>query len=285
MNLKNLKEKLTTKSGKTIVTIVAIVVCIVIVYFAYKYRVDSKINPIDVPYALRKINAREEVVDDGKTIGIMKVAASMVTSTVVTNKQKIVGKFVNYNTYIPAGSLFYSNMLVEWKDMPDSTWADIPDDHTVVSLAVGGESTYGNSIFPGDYIDLYYKTQVDNNKLVFGKLIEGIRVLAVKDSNGKHIFKKGAGQRQAVALIFSVPEDLHLLFRQAIFISGDDSIVPVPRNANYTADGVVISSEYLRDLIVNETRAVPYDYIEEENTTDDNNINITQDNAGANVVE
>ena len=285
MNLKNLKEKLTTKSGKTIVTIVAIVVCIVIIYFAYKYRVDSKINPIDVPYALRKINAREEVVDDGKTIGIMKVAASMVTSTVVTNKQKIIGKYVNYNTYIPAGSLFYSNMLVEWKDMPDSTWADIPDEETVVSLSVGNDSTYGNSIFPGDYIDLYYLTS-DKGKLVFGKLIEGIKVLAVKDTNGNHIFKKGAGQRQAAALIFSVKEDMHLLFRKAIYISGSQNIVPVPRNASYSSEqGGVVTSEYLKGLILDQTREVPLDFIDEENSSDDSDINITQDNADVNVVE
>lgn len=244
--------------NKGVVTILAAIACFVIIFFAYRYRVEKEINAITVPYAVRDIPARSEITED--MIGSVKVASSMVTSTVIQNKNNVIGKYVNYNTYIPAGSLFYENTVVNWDDMPDSAWKNIYTNYTIFSLPVGVTTTYGNSIFPGDKIDLYYRTY-DSGKLVLGKLIEGIEVLAVKDSNGRHIFKKSAEQQNAVALIFSVPEEMHLLLRKAIAISDSDSLIPVPRNANYNPK-TTISSLYLQNLIESKCREVPIDVIE-----------------------
>ena len=73
--------------------------------------------------------------------------------------------------------------------------------------------------------------------------------------------RKYPEQRDAAALIFSVPEDLHILLRQAIYISGNSSLIPVPRNANYNPK-TTISSLYLQNLIESKCREVPIDVIE-----------------------
>lgn len=277
--MNNLKKLL---GNKGLVTIVSGIVCIVIIFFAYNYRVNKAINAIEVPYALSELTARTEIKDED--VGVVKVASSLVTGTVVRDKKNVVGKYVNYNTIIPAGSLFYSPEIVTWDSMPDSAWDNIYKDYTIFSLSVSNNTTYGNSIYPGDSIDLYYMTS-DGGKLVFGKLIEGITVLAVKDSDGSHIFKKGANQKNASALIFAVPEDLHLLLRKAIAISGESSLVPVVKNANYNPGSTKVTSEYLTSLILKDTRTVPLDVVEDntsteegENTDNGNggNINITE---------
>lgn len=276
--MNNLKKLL---GNKGLVTIVSGIVCIVIIFFAYNYRVNKAINAIEVPYALSELTARTEIKDED--VGVVKVASSLVTGTVVRDKKNVVGKYVNYNTIIPAGSLFYSPEIVTWDSMPDSAWNNIYKDYTIFSLSVSNNTTYGNSIYPGDSIDLYYMTS-DGGKLVFGKLIEGITVLAVKDSDGSHIFKKGANQKNASALIFAVPEDLHLLLRKAIAISGESSLVPVVKNANYNPGSTKVTSEYLTSLILKDTRTVPLDIVEDNTTEEDENsdngnggnINITE---------
>ena len=168
--------------SKSVVTIVAVAACLIILYVAYNYRIKQKTNPISVPYAVKDIEARTEITDD--MVGTVKMASSMVSANVVIDKTNIIGKFVNYNTFIPAGSLFYSTILVNWETMPDSAWSDIETGHTIVSLTVNNEMTFGNSIFPKDKIDLYLKTSdTTTGKLVYGKLIEGITILAVKDKD------------------------------------------------------------------------------------------------------
>lgn len=266
--MKNFFKRLIANKG--IVTIVAGVVCLVILAVAYTYRVNKQINPIDVPYAKVDIPARTEITKD--MVGTIKVASSMVTSTVVRNEQNVIGKYVNYNTYIPKGSLFYSSSIVTWDMMPDSTWASIGDGKAIVSFPVSEKTTYGNSIFPGDKIDIYYQTY-DNGKLVYGKFIEGIEILAVKDSNGQHIFKKSSSQQTAAAFIFELDEDYHLLLRKAAKVSGWSSLIPVPRNANYSPQ-VNISSQYLRNLIEKNTFDIPQDTVVDD-TAGDDNINVS----------
>ncbi|UKI56962.1 MAG: hypothetical protein L6V81_06025 [Clostridium sp.] len=122
--------------------------------------------------------------------------------------------------------------MVEWKQMPDSAWSNISTGNTVFSfcqlmLQLRMVTLYFQMI----KIDLYYETQDDNGNYVYGKLIEGITILAVKDQDGSHIFKKGSNQKNASALIFSVSEEYHILLRQAMYLAG--SLVPVPRNKSY----------------------------------------------------
>lgn len=255
--------------NKGIVTIIAIAACLAILFFAYRYRVNKAINAVSVPIATRTLEARKLIdEDDIKTV---KVAYSMITSNVIINKEKIIGKYVNYNTFIPEGSLFYDSAVVTWSSMPDSTWSDIPEGNTIVSLSVNSQSTYGNSIYPGDKIDLYYQGSMGENRFV-GKLIEGITVLAVKDERGNHIFKKSAEQTNAAALIFSVPENMHLLLRKAIYLNG--YVIPVPRNASYDADTTIYREstnrivEYINSLSHNLTPETDVKGIEEITVTD-----------------
>ena len=151
--------------------------------------------------------------------------------------------------------------------MPDSAWADIQEGYTIFSLKVTSTSTFGNSIYPGDKIDLYYQNRDSEGKLFIGPLIKGIQVLAVKDGDGNHIFKKSAEQQQAEALIFAVPNDMFLLLKRAYYL-GSNSIIPVPRNKSYNAE-TAADTKYIIDFINNNSK------ITEEERSKDSGKDIT----------
>ncbi len=241
--------------NKNTVTILCVVLGLVILYFGYSYRIKQATNPISIPYAKVEIQPRTLITED--MVGLMDVPKTMINSATIRSVKDIVGKYANYNTMIPQGSVFYNSTVVSWSEMPDSAFADIPDGYTVVSLSVNTETTYGNSIFPGNYIDLYYAATDSTGKLLLGKLIESIEVLAVKDANGKHVFENSSNLTAPSALIFAVPEKLHLLLRKASYLSGQ--IIPVPRNASYTAEAgsTVVSSEYIENFILSQTVVIP----------------------------
>ena len=50
------------------------------------------------------------------------------TSKYYTTSKSIVGKYSNYNTMIAKGSLFYTDLVVEEKDLPDSAFSGVPKD-------------------------------------------------------------------------------------------------------------------------------------------------------------
>jgi len=237
--------------NKNTVTIVALIFCICLIYWAYNYRIQRQTDPISVPYALREIEPRTLITSD--MIGTVKVPRYSINSEVIINSNLLVGQYVSADTVIPAGSLFYDKALVSWEELPSSMYADIPEGYTIVSLPVTLDSTYGNSIFPGNYIDLYFATTDDNNKLLLGKLIESIRVLEVVDSEGQNVFEKSDDLNAPAYLIFAVDEDYHLLLRKASYLAG--TIFPVPRNADYSENPgpTVISSSYLQNYILSQT--------------------------------
>lgn len=242
--------------NKNTVTIICVILVVAILGIAYNLRIKSETNPVQVPYAKQNIQPRTKVTDD--MIGYVEIPSSMVTENTVTSSSLVVGKYVNYNTVVPSGSVFYKSVLVEYKDMPDSAFSDIPDGYTVVSLPADLDSTYGNSIFPGNYIDLYMKATNDSGKVILGKLIESIEVLDVRDSSGRHVFENTEENRTPAYLLFAVPEQMHLLLRKASYLSGVQ-IIPIPRNSEYSKKPgkTNISSKYLQNYINSKTISVP----------------------------
>ena len=219
--------------NKNTVTIVAILVSVGILYWAYDYRIGKATQPVSVPYATREIAPRTLITSD--MVAVKKVPGGVVKAGALTNKNQIIGKYVSNKAVIPLNSLFYSSMVVEWEDMPSSEFENIPDCYTVYALKVDAESTYGNSIFPGNYIDLYYKSSKVVNKqqvVLFGKFIESIKVLSVTDSQGNNVFETNGDPGTPAYLLFSVPNKVFRLLKIAERSNGE--IIPVQRNANYS---------------------------------------------------
>lgn len=239
--------------NKNTVTILGVLLGIVVLYVGYDWRVKQSTKPQSVPYAKVEITSRTLI--DETMIGYTDVPSSFVTNSpnMVINAHDIIGKYVSYATTIPKNSLFYSEVLMTKSEMPDSAFADIPDGYTIFSLPVDNHMTYGNSIFPDNSIDLYMKATSDDGQLIYGKLIKQIKVLAVKDSAGNHVFET-TNASQPAELLFAVPEDLFLLLKKASYLSGI-SIEPIPRNASYSANPgeTLVDSEELKTFILNKT--------------------------------
>ncbi len=263
--------------NKQIVTIVALIVCFGILVFAYRYRVDKAISAVSVPIATRDLEPRSLI--DESCFETRKVAQTMLTDNVITSTSKLIGdentpaKYVNYNTFIPEGSMFYESQVTTWNHMPDSAWSDLEEGYTIFSLPVNSNTTYGNSIYPGDKIDIYFSGRSDQ-KYFIGPLIKGITVLAVKDTDGKHIFKRSANQKDAQALIFAVKNDMFLFLLRARTLATE--IIPVPRNEKYTIDptkGEEKGSEFIRSFIdVNSKVSVD----DKETTKSNTKVNVTE---------
>lgn len=249
--------------NKNTVTIIGVALIVGIIYFGYNYRIKQATNPTKVPYAKTTIQPRTKITED--MIGYMDVMPSMINKSTITNIKYIVGKWSNYNTIIPEGSLFYTQTVVTSDQLPDSALITIPEGYTPFNLSVNVNSTYGNSIFPNNYIDVYFKYLNSDGKVTVGKLIENVKVLAVKDRNGKHVFENSDEERVPSIIIFAVPEDMHLLLRKATYLSNireiSAELIPVPTTESYSSEpgAIRLASTALKNFIELNTGTVPVD--------------------------
>lgn len=269
--------------NKNTVTIIGVLLGVVILYFAYQWRVSQAVSPVTVPYAKQEITSRTKITNE--MVGTIDIPKSMLNSSsnIITSSSNVIDKYVTYGAIIPMNSLFYSELLVDEDKMPDSAFADIPDGYTIYSLSVDLHSTYGNSIYPDNYIDLYIKASDTDGKTIFGKMIESIKVLAVKDSQGQHVFESATETRQPAELLFAVPNNMYSLLMKAGYVpEGGIEIIPVPRNASYSANpgDTQVSSEYIQEFILNQSVMLPEEDSEDIETipnSGDNTNNNTND--------
>ena len=247
-------------ANKNVVTILGAILIVIVLYAFYNYRVKSAIEPIKVPYAKITIGPRTEITND--MIAYVDIQQSALVGDVLTNPStQIVGKYTDINCTIPAGSMFYKETLKRREELADSFLIDIPKDENgkdmiAYNYRVNVMSTYGNSVYPGNYVDIYFKG-IKENKVLFGKLAQNLKVLAVKDSAGNHVFENTTENRTPSQIIFAVPEEMHALLRTAEYINGVELIL-VPTNVSYTVDVTNEENKIVTEITSDEIR----DYIE-----------------------
>lgn len=249
-------------TNKNTVTILALIICVLVLWWGYNYRINQKTNPTQVPYARVSIPPRTLISSD--MVGIVDVPMAMIKGDVITDTSKIINKYSRENTAIPQGSLFYRSAVVDKEDLQDSIIYDYPADegYTLVNLSVTTDTTYGNKMYPGNYIDIYIKavnrideenmTTETEDKIMVGKLIKNVKILATLDSNGDDVFEDLDNVKSPSQLIFAVPEEYHILLRKAMYLrTYEVTIIPVPTNESLKKEPgeVSISNEKLKDFI------------------------------------
>lgn len=252
--------------NKNTVTILAIVACLVIIYFAYNMRIKKATEPQLIPYALVDLPPRTLVTEE--MVGLRKVPGSVVTPNVITSKSLIINKYVSNKVQIPKDSLFYNDTLLTWDELPSSIYEDIANDEAIVALKVNLNDTYGNSIFEGNYIDLYFTGRDEDKKILVGKFIESIKVKAVTDEHFNNIFENIDSKAQPAYLIFTVKEDMHKLLKLATKLN-IGKIYPIPRNAEYSKNPkpTRIASTYIVNLIKKSATSVGEEISSNSNVT------------------
>ena len=249
---------------KNTVTVVGVLAAIVILYIGYNMRINQAITPITVPYALEEIDPGVQITED--MVGTKEIPQSMSDGTILTDTADVIDMYSSADSVIPEGSLFYTRSVVSREQLPGSIILDYPRGYVLYNLDVDMASTYSNSIYPGNYIDIYLKVQnvVDPNnpaasgddRIMVGKLLENVKVIAVYDSDGNNVFANLDDKTVPAQIIFAVPEEYHILLRKASFLRAYESeIIPVPTAESLEDDpgDVRLSSEDLKNFINNVT--------------------------------
>lgn len=239
-------------SNKNTITILGVLVGVVVLYLGYNWRVNKSIQPITVPICTATLISGTKITED--YISYVSIPKDTINAmgNLVTNVNEISGKLVSYDSKIPQNGFFFSENLISEEEMPDSLFSKIQDGYTIYNLKVNNDKALGNSIFPGDNIDLYMKSEEDG-LLVYGRFIKSIEVLAVKDSDGKNVFDDKENPSEAAFLLFAVPEKLFLLLKKAEHLGIE--IEPIVRNDSYTdtASPTELKSDELEAMIINKT--------------------------------
>lgn len=233
--------------NKNMVVILSVFAGIIVLWYIYNNRLNSVIKPIRIPVATRDILETEQIL--AEDITYVEINTSFVKkANIVTSGGALSNKFVANGTSIKEGSPFYREQVVDKADLRERDLEEIPDGNTLYFLKVDFDSTFANSIYPGDRIDLWIKMRnsATDNKFVYEPFITSIEVLKVKDSSLKYNVFDGSGKRTPSYLVFSVDKDVYTMLSN-IEKLGSMELFPVPKNKMYTDQQA--KTEYANDRL------------------------------------
>jgi len=235
------------------VTIIGVLLVLVLLYFGYNSQIEDAVTPIEVPVAAENIQPRKLITS--QMITTLSVPNIAVSQDVILSNSLIIGRYTNVNAYIPKGSMFFKSAIVERSALPDYGISQVKEGEKPVYLKVDMDTTYGNSILPGTFIDIYVKGESDGKPFV-AKLIEHIEVITVKDSSGNPVFEDTSENRIPSSILFGLEAEKEdnpfLLLLKANYIQ-DMEIFIVPYGMAPTDAETTLSSEALVEFIKAQT--------------------------------
>lgn len=274
--------------NKNTITVLGIIIILVLLYYGYTKTVNTTINPISVPVAARTIPARTQI--SSADITYKKIAEVMIDDNVVRNPSEILGSgnnaealYTNLNVTIPEGSVFYKSWLVKKNEIAGNWIEEIKTDegYEAYYMDTNVTDTLGNNVIPGSVIDIYMQAADDNGQIMYGRLLENIKILVVHDGSGKDVFGDTANVGSPSKLGFQLSHDFYVLLHKAQQLSGIKlTIAPQGTKVDVSGD-VSVSSATLRDYI--DARTVTLDdevstSDEKEEKTDQNQETNNQEN-------
>jgi len=244
--------------SKELVTILGVIAIVAILYFTYNYQLNKNLElQTSIPIANGKILPGTRITSEN--IKYIEVPASTLNEIkAITNAQDIIDKYVNYDTMIPENSFFYSEILSATDTAPNSRFKDLLENDAAIMIDVDLQKTYGNSIMPGDVVDIYADATVPNKKgeieYIAGPLVTGAKVLAVIDGSGNDVFANHENKLTPAYFIFTLDSDIIKLIRKAQKLSVSTyamSLYPVIDGKSYKSDGTstLVNESQITELI------------------------------------
>ena len=180
--------------------------------------------------------------------------------------------------------MFYTETVVDEDELPDVAFSKVKAGEIPYNFPIDMESTYGNAIMPGNMIDIYMKIgDGQDEKIMLGKLIENIEVLAIKDSSGRAVFEDTNEQRTPSMMIFGLEPNLYLMLKKASYMSSlGVELYPVPHGGTVEAEGATqVSTQQLVDYIDAHSVNIP---IVDETVTDPLTPTVSETGGARNTV-
>ena len=132
--------------NRNTVTILGVLAGVIALWFAYSITLDKAVKPTRVPVAVKDIPAGSIITkEDFEYVDINSDVLKK--ASIITSSSQLINYYVNNNTSITKGSMFYTSQVVKKDELVDRDLEIIPENYKIYWLEVDNTTTYANSIY------------------------------------------------------------------------------------------------------------------------------------------
>lgn len=108
----------------------------------------------------------------------------LIPLNIYTEKEEIIGKVVAYHASVYEGMFFFKDALDEPTSSKDAPLLRLKENQIAISFGVDVLSSIGNSLLPGQYVDISMAYVVTKSHTIVDTIFSDVRILAIKDKFG-----------------------------------------------------------------------------------------------------
>jgi len=143
---------------------------------------QRSLDLVEIPIAKNTIHQRIPLT--ASDITTKKVPRAYIDEFVIEEIDQIIGKVVSFQTTIYKGMPFYYHALEDGHTTLDAPLLQLKQGQGAVAIAVDLIKSSGNTLLPGQYVDLILTIALKNQPVIVDTMFSSVRVLAVKDRYG-----------------------------------------------------------------------------------------------------
>lgn len=159
-----------------------------------KWTVKKEIDLQTVVYTVKDIPQGTQITKD--MVREYQVPGRTIPPNAVRSVKEVIGKYTAPGFGLSTNSLVFKDKLLDKSQLPNIATLDLKENEETFSLLVDIEGSLGNSILPGDHVNLIFRTMVTETgnggqiikKPVYGTIAANVRVTAAKDANASDVF-------------------------------------------------------------------------------------------------
>ncbi|WP_262415852.1 Flp pilus assembly protein CpaB [Exiguobacterium acetylicum] len=191
-------KKLKKQTKRKVVAAVLSLAVVGSMYAYNAYAVEKAVDPTKVVLVRKDIQPHTKITEE--MIFEREIPGNAIPPNAYLNKEEVVGKYTTEGFGISANSFFLKNNVLSKNKLPDAAILSLQGGEVAFPLLVDLETSSGNSIVPGTFVDLYFlnvegsqgelMTDATNKSVLFGGLFPQVRVTSVKDSDTNDAFRE-----------------------------------------------------------------------------------------------
>ena len=253
-------------ANKNTITILGVLIGVLAIYFVYDNRVKAATSLITVYYVRESVPANTQLTEDmldkvQVNSTLAKTYKGLVTSPMQIKAGSGAGSeyyYVNYDHSLTAGQLLSTEDLVSPSEKLPNKAYNLDENLKQFDVTVDLDTTQGNSIAPGNSIDLWVLGKDPNNDIIFTRFVENLEVIDVVDS--RWITTAGSESGVPKFLITAVDEETWLLLKRSERLNNYSfRLIPVVRDKAYDPKTpTTVVSETIRSIVNANTSYMSY---------------------------
>ncbi len=197
--------------------------------------VNTMSKSTQVYVAKSKLIPRIPITEDD--LEVINMPKHLIPSNIIQNKDEIIGKVIAYDSSVYQGMFFFSEALDDPIQSKDAPLLRLKENQVAVSLGVDVIQSLGNTLLPGQYVDIVYTYPIRNQNPIVDTIYKNVRVLSLKDRYGLDMDDPKSQKAPHVILLALNHEDANSFY--LALNKGEMDLVPVFHNDSIQQESVL----------------------------------------------